>query len=77
MLDEWYYHDWINDPCTLGAYSYVRVGAKTARDDLARPVEETVFFAGEATMSDGSAGTVHGAIRSAHRASAAILKSFA
>jgi monoamine oxidase len=76
LMDEWYYHDWINDPCTLGAYSYVKVGAKTARDDLARPVEGTVFFAGEATMSDGSAGTVHGAIRSAHRAAAEVLKSF-
>jgi monoamine oxidase len=77
LLSEWYYHDWINDPCTLGAYSYVKTGAKSARDDLARPVEGTVFFAGEATMSDASAGTVHGAIRSAHRAAAEILKSFA
>ncbi len=76
-LEEWHYHDWIHDEHSLGAYSYVKVGGQNARDELAKPVDRTLFFAGEATMSDGSAGTVHGAIRSAHRAAEEILKSFA
>lgn len=74
LLEEWYYHDWVNDPYSLGAYSYVETGATSARETLARPVEGTLFFAGEATMDDGSAGTVHGAIRSGLRAVQEILK---
>lgn len=65
-----YYHDWVHDPHTRGAYSYVKVGSFGAREALARPVAGTVFFAGEATMADGSSGTVHGAIRSGRRAGA-------
>lgn len=63
-----FYHDWVSDPFTRGAYAYVRVGGFGSREILGRPVEDTLFFAGEATSTDGSAGTVHGAIRSGVRA---------
>ncbi|RZA08880.1 MAG: FAD-dependent oxidoreductase [Proteobacteria bacterium] len=63
-----YYHDWMLDPFSLGAYSYVRLGGLGSRAALAKPVAGTLFFAGEATADDGSAGTVHGALRSGHRA---------
>jgi len=43
------------------------VGADDAREVLARPLEATVFFAGEATDSD-EAGTVTGALQSGVRA---------
>ena len=36
--------------------------------DLAAPVAETFFFAGEATDPNGDLGTVHGALRSGQRA---------
>jgi len=36
---------------------------------LAEPVEDTLFFAGEATVSDAQMGTVFGAVESARRAS--------
>jgi monoamine oxidase len=67
-LRDMYYHDWIGDPFSRGAYSYVAVGGLAAEDRLAKPLEGTLFFAGEATVSDGNLGTVHGAIASGYRA---------
>ena len=60
-------HDWTRDPFSRGAYSYQAVGGAAAPKALARPVENTLFFAGEATQSDES-GTVPGAIASGRRA---------
>ncbi len=59
--------DWQQDAFSRGGYSYVRVGGEDARDALATPVEDTLFFAGEATDSE-EAGTVAGALRSGQRA---------
>jgi monoamine oxidase len=67
-LLELHTHDWSADPYARGAYSYVAVGGIDAPAALAAPVDDTLFFAGEATQSDGSAGTVHGALASGHRA---------
>ena len=66
-LRAYYYHDWQQDPFARGAYSYVTVGASEARASLAQPVEDTLFFAGEATDGD-EGGTVTGALQSGLRA---------
>ncbi|HEX4961841.1 MAG TPA: FAD-dependent oxidoreductase, partial [Thermoanaerobaculia bacterium] len=50
------------------AYSYPRVGGAEAGRRLARPVEGTLFFAGEATDTEGSNGTIEGALASGLRA---------
>jgi monoamine oxidase len=63
-----YYHDWQHDPFSRGAYSYVLVGGEAARRTLARPLEDTLFFAGEATDTADEAGTVTGALQSGQRA---------
>lgn len=55
-------HDWDADPHARGAYSYARVGGAEAAKALGRPVEGTLFFAGEATDVEGRTGTVEGAI---------------
>lgn len=68
LLQVAYVHDWQNDPFSVGAYSYGRVGGDGAQEALGRPVDDTLFFAGEATDVTGYNGTVHGAIASAHRA---------
>lgn len=39
---------WDNNPLTMGAYSHARPGHFTARADLERPLQERLFFAGEA-----------------------------
>ncbi len=56
--------DWINDPWTRGGYSYVPTGAFGAREALARPIENTLYFAGEAAVFMSNPSTVHGAIES-------------
>jgi len=68
-------HNWHADPFARGAYSYVKVSGMDAVRALAAPVEETLFFAGEATNSDGHTGTVHGAIATGRRAAREILRS--
>jgi monoamine oxidase len=62
-----YVQDWHADPWSRGGYSYVLVGGSGAREALAAPLDDTVFFAGEATDSE-EAGTVAGALRSGIRA---------
>jgi monoamine oxidase len=60
-------HDWQVDPFSRGAYSYAAVGGSDAGQELAVPLAGTLYFAGEATESDGQNATVHGAIASARR----------
>jgi monoamine oxidase len=67
VLRNAYYHDWQADPFSRGAYSFLRVGGGDARETLRAPVDQTLFFAGEATWGD-DAGTVGGAFESGYRA---------
>jgi monoamine oxidase len=76
LLEHAYYHDWQNDPFSRGAYSYGKVDGDGMEEALAKPIENTLFFAGEATDTGGHNGTVHGAIASGHRAAAEICHSF-
>jgi monoamine oxidase len=71
-LRAWYYHDWQQDPDARGAYSYVAVGAQAARAALAQPLDDTLFFASEATDQE-EGGTVAGALLSGQRAAREIL----
>jgi len=53
---------WGTDPLHLGAYCYARPGAAGARAVLGTPLAGgRLIFAGEATRTDGLAGTVGGA----------------
>jgi monoamine oxidase len=61
-------HDWGHDPFSRGAYSYIAVGGGDARAMLAAPIDDTLFFAGEATANDGQGGTVNGALETGTRA---------
>ena len=68
-----YTHDWGSDPFSRGAYSYLPVNGLEAQRTLARPLDDTIYFAGEA-ISVGHIGTVHGAIASGHLAASEILR---
>lgn len=58
---------WYTDPFAQGAYVHVPPGAQPDDlDVLAEPIEDRVFFAGEAT-NDTYWGTVHGAYLSGQR----------
>jgi monoamine oxidase len=65
--------DWMQDPHSRGGYSYLLVGGEGAREELATPLDDTVFFAGEATDRE-EAGTVAGALRSGIRAARQVMR---
>ncbi len=65
---------WMNDPFSMGAYSYIPIGA--SGDDykaMAQPVADRLFFAGEATTREYPS-TVHGAFLSGQREAERIRK---
>lgn len=64
---------WNSDPWSHGSYSYVPVDSSFERyADLAKPIEDRLFFAGEATHEEYPA-TVHGAYLSGVRAATHIV----
>jgi monoamine oxidase len=63
--------DWTRDPLARGGYAVFPVGSAGASEALARSVERTLFFAGEATAGV-DAGTVEGALASGERAAAEV-----
>lgn len=65
--------NWTQDPYSLGGYSAVPVGSGDARDILAKPVGDTLFWAGEATAPNAWSAMVHGAYASGRRAAAEVL----
>lgn len=73
LLEDEVVHDWQSDPFARGGYAVIPVGGLGAPRMLARPVAETLFFAGEHTHVD-QAGTVHGAIETGERAARACLE---
>lgn len=66
---------WGHNPWTLGSYSYVKPGASAMYQELLKPVEERVFFAGEACAIPEFNGSVHGAYDSSLKASRFIVES--
>ena len=72
-MQGWYVHDWQSDPYARGSYSYVAVDGENAQSELAASVGDTLFFAGEATNTEGHHGEVHGAIATGERAARQIL----
>jgi monoamine oxidase len=65
-------HAFSEDRFARGAYGYARVGAKNLHEELAKPLDGTLFFAGEATDSEYPA-TVAGALSSGERAAREVL----
>ena len=64
---------WASDPWCRGAYAYARPGHAEARRVLAAPIAEgRLVFAGEATRTDGLAGTVGGAFLAGEEAARAV-----
>jgi monoamine oxidase len=61
---------------TEAKYDVIIIGAGGigAQQELARPIADRLFFAGEATESDGHHATVHGAFSSGVRVAEEILK---
>lgn len=67
--------DWGAEPFVRGAYSYSSLGIGTKRSALADSVNGKLFFAGEATHTEGHFQTVHGALETGEREFEKILAS--
>lgn len=64
----WFKADWGKDELFKGGISYLPPGSSVQdRIDFSAPINNKVFFAGEATDDKGDAGTVNGALNSAER----------
>lgn len=70
------FYGWRGDPFARGAYSYAQPGYIGSRALLAAPVEERLFFAGEA-CSGPSFSTAHGAYATGLRAADEALRALA
>jgi monoamine oxidase len=64
---------WDRDPFAGGSYSYAKPGEADARAALAAPVDERLFFAGEA-VSARDFSTAHGAYRTGIAAAAQVTR---
>jgi monoamine oxidase len=64
--------DWSRAEHIGGAYSYALPGQAAARATLARPFDQRLFFAGEATHRD-DLSTAHGAYQSGMRAASEVI----
>jgi monoamine oxidase len=73
QLRSWHTHDWSADPFARGGYSYVLSGGTGAHRELAAPVDNTLFFAGEASCGLGHNATMEGAMQSGRRAADEVL----
>jgi monoamine oxidase len=73
-----HFHDFSRDPFALGAYAYVRPGpldSRELRKRLVAPIEDTLFFAGEA-IDQEYPGTVAGALGSGEHAARRVLAAY-
>lgn len=67
--------DWYANPYCQGTYSFPTVGSGNARKSLASSIDGKLFFAGEATHTEGHFATVHGAIETGYRAADEVVNS--
>jgi monoamine oxidase len=61
-ITHWDIADWVIDPYAFGAYAYPTVEGKSARSMVSAPVDNTIFFAGEAMFEGAAMGTVEAAL---------------
>ncbi len=70
------FHGWRTDVFARGSYSYARPGGAASRARLAEPVDNRLFFAGEACSRE-SYSTAHGAYETGLSAAEAVIRALA
>jgi len=73
QLNHWHIANWNEDLNHFGAYSYPMVRTPEARKLLSTPVQDTLWFAGEALHDGESAGTVEAALASGEKVAVSIV----
>ncbi|HEY0741187.1 MAG TPA: NAD(P)/FAD-dependent oxidoreductase [Chryseosolibacter sp.] len=69
----WKVDQWIHNEFSMGAYSYEMVGTPQAVSVLEKPVDDTLYFCGEAIYAGPYKGTVEAALTSGRDAAKRIL----
>lgn len=72
-LKAWKIINWVNVPNIAGGYSYDCIKTKEARTLLNQPIEQTIYFAGEALYGGDTKGTVEAALQTGKTAALKIL----
>lgn len=65
--------NWVKDPFSLGAYAYKTLSTHEVLKTLTTPVEDTIYFAGEALYDGPEMGTVEAALSSGLSAATKIM----
>jgi monoamine oxidase len=60
---------WQTSSFNIGAYSYSKLFSTAARQLLNKPVQDTIYFAGEALYEGEAGGTVEAALHSGYSVS--------
>ncbi len=68
--------DWQHHPTIKGGYSYSTLNTKEAKKVLSDPVNNIIYFAGEAISESESQGTVESALQSGEDVAALVMKHF-
>ncbi|QQR50154.1 FAD-dependent oxidoreductase [Candidatus Nomurabacteria bacterium] len=74
QIETWKVVNWPKDPYALGAYSYTAMDTGDAYEKLVEPLDNKVFFAGEALYTGEETATVEGALGSGNEVAEKILK---
>lgn len=72
-IDRTITHGWATDPLTMGSYSAARVGKVGARATLQKPLDNRLYFAGEA-ISTNAHSSLHGAFLTGQSAAMSIFE---
>jgi monoamine oxidase len=74
-LESTWTHDWNSDPYSRGVYPYVTVGGRARVQRCFEPIENVLYFAGDAECLGAYLGTINGAVKSGTRVARRILGS--
>lgn len=66
--------NWLQDPLSKGAYAYRTIDTSEAMKVLSKPIEETIYFAGEAYYDGSEMGTVEAALACGEQRAIEMLK---
>ncbi len=66
--------NWYKEPCIHGGYSFNTIKSTEAKKILRRPVNDTIFFSGEALYEGSPGGTVEAALQSGKKTAELLLK---
>jgi len=68
--------NWLNDPFIKGGYSYNTLHSEEAKKVLIKPVDDKIYFAGEAVSQSDSQGTVESALQCGYDTADLLLKKY-